>query len=99
MGWALDPEETETRVLHALADFSGKNVLEVGCGNGRLTWRYADRTASILACDPDADLIEWARDHVPPELRGRVDLRADDITRMDLPEAAFDIVLLAWSIC
>jgi ubiquinone/menaquinone biosynthesis C-methylase UbiE len=99
MEWALDPEEAETRVLHALADFGGKDVLEVGCGNGRLTWRYADRATSILACDPNAGLVEWARDHVPPEWRGRVDFRADDITRMDLPEAAFDIALLAWSIC
>src|SRR5215470_5938927 len=48
-----DPEHAETRVIHDLLDFTGTDVLEVGCGNGRLTWRYADRTRSVLALDPD----------------------------------------------
>ena len=37
----LDPEGVETRVLHDLVDFRGKDVLEIGCGDGRMTWRYA----------------------------------------------------------
>ncbi len=53
MTFALDPEETESRVLHSLVDFDGKDVLEVGCGNGRLTWRFADRAASVMALDPN----------------------------------------------
>jgi len=32
-----DPENNEIRTLTALADFSGKHVLETGCGDGRLT--------------------------------------------------------------
>jgi len=36
-------------------DFSGKDVLEIGCGNGRVTWCYADSVASVLAVDPLRD--------------------------------------------
>jgi 2-polyprenyl-3-methyl-5-hydroxy-6-metoxy-1,4-benzoquinol methylase len=36
---AFDPEATETRVIHRLIDFTGKDVLDVGCGDGRMPWR------------------------------------------------------------
>jgi cyclopropane fatty-acyl-phospholipid synthase-like methyltransferase len=44
-----DPEQAETRAIHELVEFAGMDVLEVGCGDGRLTWRYAERTRSVLA--------------------------------------------------
>lgn len=37
MAALLDPEEAETRVIHDLIDFVGKDVLDVGCGDGRMT--------------------------------------------------------------
>jgi len=33
----VDPENNETRALFDLANLSGKHVLEIGCGDGRLT--------------------------------------------------------------
>src|SRR5438128_608616 len=50
---ALDPEATEIRVLNSLCRLRGRDVLEIGAGNGRLTWRYAERAASVLALEPD----------------------------------------------
>jgi hypothetical protein len=38
-----------------LRGFGGKR--EIGCGDGRLTWRYADRLVYV-ALDPEADDIE-----------------------------------------
>ena len=34
---SIDPEGTEIEAIHDLVDFSGKKVLEVGCGDGRMT--------------------------------------------------------------
>ena len=99
MAFALDPEETESRVLDSLVDFEGKDVLEIGCGNGRLTWRFADRAASVVALDPKEAEIGWAREHTPDALRSRVTFQVADITAVELPEAAFDIALLSWSLC
>jgi hypothetical protein len=45
----LDPEEAETRVLHDLIDFTEKDVLEIGYGDGRITWCFADSARSLLA--------------------------------------------------
>ena len=36
-----DPEGNEKKYLHQFADLKEKRVLEVGCGEGRLTWKYA----------------------------------------------------------
>lgn len=96
-----DPEQAETRAIHELVEFSDRDVLEVGCGDGRLTWRYADRTRSVLALDPDAAAIEQARAHLddlPEERRPRVIFQVADITHEALPAAAFDVALLAWSL-
>ena len=96
-----DPEEAETRAIHELVDFAGADVLEVGCGDGRLTWRYADRTRSVLALDPEAAAIEQARAslaHLPEQLRQTVTFQVADITSADLPSEAFDVIVLAWSL-
>ncbi|HEY2965307.1 MAG TPA: class I SAM-dependent methyltransferase, partial [Actinomycetota bacterium] len=53
----IDPEGNETEALFALVDLGDAEVLEIGCGDGRLTWRYADRTAHVTAIDPFEDGI------------------------------------------
>lgn len=69
----IDPENNETRALFDLTDFSGQHVLEVGCGDGRLTWRYAHRAAHVTAIDPNAGRIARANENVPDEFRDRVE--------------------------
>jgi ubiquinone/menaquinone biosynthesis C-methylase UbiE len=94
----VDPQGQETRALHRLVDFAGKHVLEIGSGDGRLTWRYADHAASVLGLDPDETQIVRAREAMPSSLRSRVTFQAADAARVDLPQGAFNVVVLAWSI-
>jgi ubiquinone/menaquinone biosynthesis C-methylase UbiE len=98
MGYAIDPEGTETRILHELIDFREKDVVEVGCGDGRMTWRYAAQTHSVLALDPNAERIAQAVASTPAPLTPIVTFRVADIANVSLPAAAFDIGLLSWSL-
>jgi len=96
-----DPEEAETRTIHELVEFAGADVLEVGCGDGRLTWRYAERARSVLALDPDAAAIEQARASLaalPDHWRHTVTFQVADITSVDPLSEAFDVVVLASSL-
>jgi 2-polyprenyl-3-methyl-5-hydroxy-6-metoxy-1,4-benzoquinol methylase len=94
-----DPEDTETRALFDFTgDFSGRRVLEIGCGDGRLTWRYAERTAHVVGIDPDADEIAIAREDTPPHLRDRVEFRATRIEDFEPDVPPFDIAILSWAL-
>jgi ubiquinone/menaquinone biosynthesis C-methylase UbiE len=93
-----DPEDTETQALHDYADFSGKRVLEIGCGDGRLTWRYAERAASVVAIDPKADDIEIAVEDCPAELRPKIEFRVARLEDLEIPAEKFDLALLSWSL-
>ena len=70
-----DPENNEPRALFALADVNGRRVLEIGCGDGRLTWRYADRAAHVTAIDPFEGSIMRAKENTPENLKNRVKFR------------------------
>lgn len=93
-----DPTGVEKRVLHDLVDFDGKTVFEVGCGEGRMTWLYADSAGSVLAFDPDEESIAEARAQTPDHLAGTVEFRIADILSVELEEKSFDVGILAWSI-
>ncbi len=76
-------------------------MLEIGCGDGRLTWRYAGRAAHVTAIDPFAEGIARARTSLPEELRGRVEFHHvafEDFAAASHP-AACDIAILSWSLC
>ena len=99
MGVLLDPEETETRVIHELVDFAGKDALDVGCGDGRMTWRFAGTTRSVLGVDPVAESIHIACADTPAAMRAKITFQVADITTLELPPAAFDIAVFSWSLC
>jgi ubiquinone/menaquinone biosynthesis C-methylase UbiE len=97
----LDPEENET---HALMEYTGslegKSVLEIGCGDGRLTWRYAGHAEHVTGIDPDADRINRALASFPQHLRQKVELHnigLDDLAAQ-VHSNKFDIAILAWSL-
>ena len=96
----VDPENNEPRALFALADFNGRRVLEIGCGDGRLTWRYADKAAHVTAIDPFEESIARAKENTPDDLKSRVEFR--HIGFHDFAAARessiFDIAILSWSL-
>ena len=96
--FAIDPEGVETGVVHDLIDFRGKHVLEIGAGDGRLTWRYAELAAAVRAVEPKELLVEQARASTPPTLRGRVTFEVADAATCGLPIGAFDVALFSRSL-
>jgi SAM-dependent methyltransferase len=91
-----DPECREIHALDALLpDLIGRRVLEVGCGDGRLTRRYAHRAGPVLAIDPDAACIAaMAADRPGPNVTGRTAGLLDD--DLDLPPRSFDAIIFSW---
>jgi len=93
-----DPQGAEARALAALGEFDGKRVLEIGCGDGRLTWLYAEQAGEVLGVDPDEESIREARRALPDQLAGQVEFRIADAQALDVPRQRFDIAFLSWSL-
>ena len=101
MAKRTDPENNETRALLDMVDFGGQQVLEVGCGDGSKTIRYAEKAAHVTAIDPDSQQITLAKKNLPGELRGRIEfhnIAFEDFATTCTP-SAFDIVILTSSLC
>jgi cyclopropane fatty-acyl-phospholipid synthase-like methyltransferase len=96
----VDPENNEPRALFDLADFNGRRVLEIGSGDGRLTWRYADRVVHVTAIDAFEASIRRAKENTPDDLKRRVEFRhvsfKDFAATSESP--VFDIAILSWSL-
>jgi ubiquinone/menaquinone biosynthesis C-methylase UbiE len=94
----IDREESHLRALRALAALRGKRVLEVGCGNGRITRGIVEDGASVFAFDPDAGEVEEARTAMLPRFEEQVSFTAARAEELEIPRASFDIVLFSWSL-
>jgi 2-polyprenyl-3-methyl-5-hydroxy-6-metoxy-1,4-benzoquinol methylase len=95
---ALDPEGAHLAALRRLADLRGARVLEMGCGDGRLTEGLADQAAHVLAFDPEAEAVERARATLPAELADRVSFRVASAEQLEIAPGSFDLVVFSWSL-
>ena len=98
MAWRIDPEGVELRTLRRLAPVDGLRVLELGCGDGRLTFQFASTAASVHAVDPDGERIASARASLPVELAEKVSFAVAGAAEVDVPRRRFDLALFSWSL-
>jgi predicted RNA methylase len=94
----LDPEGAHLAALCRLADFRGERVLELGCGDGRLTLGIAPLAAEVLAFDPDAEAVQRARGFLPSDLADRVAYRVASGKEIEIEPHSFDLALFSWSL-
>lgn len=97
-GAEMDPEGTELATLDRLVSFSGKRVLEIGCGDGRLTVSLAERAQHVFAIDPERRSVARARRVVPRHLKDRVHFDVGQGESHELPAEGFDVALFSWSL-
>jgi 2-polyprenyl-3-methyl-5-hydroxy-6-metoxy-1,4-benzoquinol methylase len=98
MAWRVDPEGAELAALRRLASLEGQRVLELGCGDGRLTFQYARSAASVLAVDVDEQRIADASKARPPELAERLTFQNVGAAEVDESPRNFDVALFSSSL-
>jgi len=93
-----DPEENEIAYLYQLGHLENARVLEIGCGNGRMTWRYASRPASVAGLDPGPERLAAAIADRPSNLAYKVDFIQGTAETLPFADENFDVAIMAWSL-
>lgn len=93
-----DAQCVEPAAILEVAELDGLRVLEVGCGEGRLT-RFAARHAQeVYAFDPDGERVQTAEAALAAELRTRVSFGVHDAAALGVERRRFDLALCGWSL-
>lgn len=93
-----DPEKTEQFYLYGHASPRGKRVLEIGCGDGRLTWRYAPEARYHIGLDLNLTRLGQARRNRPVAMSSRVDFAAAQAGALPFADKSVDLALFSWSL-
>ena len=73
-------------------------MLEMGCGDGRLTLGLAADARHVLAFDPDAKSVDAAREFLPSAYADRVDYEVASAKEIGVAPHSFDLVFLSFSL-
>jgi 2-polyprenyl-3-methyl-5-hydroxy-6-metoxy-1,4-benzoquinol methylase len=92
----VDPEQNEVRALKSVTSWRDQRVLEVGCGDGRLTLRLARLGANVQAIDPDPNLIRQARKNLPEKFQANIRYKVGSSGELQYPDGSFDLVVFSW---
>jgi ubiquinone/menaquinone biosynthesis C-methylase UbiE/uncharacterized protein YbaR (Trm112 family) len=86
-------EEAIPLFLHAMQPSAPDTVLDLGCGVGMITRRYASNVRRVIGVDFSLASLEIFRASLPPELQARVLLIHGDICHPPLKAQSFDKIV------
>src|SRR2546425_10928221 len=86
-----DPEGIEITKARGHVTFSGRSVLEIGGGEGRLTFQYAPQAKSVVGIDPSASAIAAAKKMTPKNLAQKVRVQVGRGGQMGFLEGSFEL--------
>ncbi|MFN2358812.1 MAG: class I SAM-dependent methyltransferase [Desulfotignum sp.] len=88
-----DKDNLQMIMIQQLADLDGRAILEVGCGDGRLSVMLARTTRWYIAIDPDKEAIAAARQRT-----GNVGFHIGYGENLPFADASFDLVIFIFSL-
>jgi cyclopropane fatty-acyl-phospholipid synthase-like methyltransferase len=79
-------------VRQMLPSLTRKTVLDLGCGDGRVSIPLLGPTDELLLVDSSRGMLAAAAANIPPEATGRVKIQCTDVAAFE-PPGSFDVVL------
>lgn len=89
-----DLDNLEPTHLHKMVDLRDKAVLEIGCGEGRLTKRYHQVVQHVVGIDLELDALQTAKN----ALVNKSNFAFADAIQLPFQSGSFDVVIYAWSL-
>jgi 2-polyprenyl-3-methyl-5-hydroxy-6-metoxy-1,4-benzoquinol methylase len=79
-------------VRKLLGELSHSRILDLGCGDGRISLQYISQTNHITLVDLSDNMLEIARKNTPETLKTNVDYINTDLQKYEAGEK-FDVVI------
>jgi ubiquinone/menaquinone biosynthesis C-methylase UbiE len=98
MATEVDPARLMPQAILQATDLRNTRTLEVGAGDGRLTFQYASQPRSVIGIDTTELHIRSATGTPRNEIRGQVQFLCASATALPFSAEQFEIVLLASSL-
>jgi ubiquinone/menaquinone biosynthesis C-methylase UbiE len=93
----IDPDKEEAKTISSF-NCEGKEILEIGCGNGRLSLLLADKAKSFVGIDPDRKAIAAADKKVTKNFRDKTSFEVGRSSKLRFDDDSFDIVFMGMSL-
>lgn len=95
-GVRVDLERREMRLLKRHVPFAGARILDIGCGDGRLSNRIRGWVHSIVGVDLAGQDVRRA--HARKRLEDVARFAVADASRLPFQDRSFDLALFSWSL-
>jgi SAM-dependent methyltransferase len=92
---AADPDGRLWSAMSSAADWSERDVLDLGCGTGFHLPRFAETAHSVVGVEPHPDLVALARRRT--RRLTNVEVRQGLAQELPLPDASVDVVHARWA--
>ncbi len=93
-----DPEDIERRFLQPYIPQFGGRVLDIGCGDGRLTWLTARSAGLAVGMDIDMEELRNANSRHPDAFSAKVGFAAAVGEAMPFVNDVFNLAIFSWSL-
>ncbi|MBD8870850.1 class I SAM-dependent methyltransferase [Nocardioides donggukensis] len=92
---AADPERNIEAAMRRIADWTGRSLLDLGCGTGFHLPRWAEDAASVLGVEPHGDLVALARRRT--RRLANVQVRQGAAQQIPAADASVDVLQVRWA--
>lgn len=87
----FDLAKLEQKTINKLLNLKNKDILEVGCGDGRITQMLKKKSNYVLAIEPDKEALKLARKKFPG-----VNFKANTLSNLKTTKK-FDLIVFSMS--
>jgi len=94
--FAASGAEYEAIVSHY--DHQNREVLDIGCGNGRLAIKLSEKARAVTGIDLDEKLIDFASTYAESNGIGNLVFKTMSATELKFESNSFDLVIMPWMV-
>jgi ubiquinone/menaquinone biosynthesis C-methylase UbiE len=93
-----DPERIEQKILQEFLAQPIERVLDIGCGDGRLTWLFRGSAGEVIGLDIKMEELQRAHLSLSNTESTKVNFTAGRGEALPFTSETFDLAVFGWSL-